>query len=118
MAASKKRSLSLKSAKSPSSKRNGAQRAAANGQPITPPTANQNMPCEDFSPPRQFMKAAAPSIAMYIAKVEGRKAVLALKLPGLVTVAITKKRPIRGFSVVLITRKRRVWQRAQEKPRT
>lgn len=71
-AASKKRSLSLSTAKRPSSNRNGAQRAAANGQPMTPPTANQNMPCEVFRPPLQSMKAAAPSIAVYMAKLEGR----------------------------------------------
>ena len=69
---SKKRSLSLSMAKKTSSNTKGAQSAMAKGQPRTPPRANQNMPCDVFRPPRQFMKAAAPTMAMYMAKLEGR----------------------------------------------
>ncbi len=68
---------------------------------MTPPTANQNMPCDVFKPPFQFMKAAAPSMAMYIAKLEGRYAVLEWKLPGLKTMAMMKKIPMRGLRVPL-----------------
>lgn len=56
---------------------NGRQSAAAKGHPRIPATANQKMPCEVLRPPRQFMNDAAPSMHMYIAKLEGRKAVLA-----------------------------------------
>jgi hypothetical protein len=77
MKASKRPSLSLKIAKKHSSSRNGAQSAAAKGQPRTPPTANQVMACDVLMPPRQFIKAAAPIILMYMAKLDGRKAVLA-----------------------------------------
>ena len=59
-------------AKKTSSNTKGAHRAMAKGQPRTPPTAYQNMPCDVFNPPRQFMKAAAPSMAMYMAKLDGR----------------------------------------------
>jgi hypothetical protein len=64
------------------------------------------------------MKAAAPSRDMYIAKLEGRKAVAEWKLPGVMTVAIRKNRPILEFSVKLMTRKKRTWHRAQTKAST
>lgn len=44
----------------------------AKGQPKTPPKAYQNMPCDVLIPPRQFMKHAAPTMAMYMAKLDGR----------------------------------------------
>lgn len=49
----------------------------ANGQPTIPPRANHAMPEAVFKPPLQFMKAAAPSMPVYMAKLEGRYAVLA-----------------------------------------
>jgi hypothetical protein len=63
------------------------------------PAANQAIPCDVFRPPRQFMKEAAPSIPVYIAKLEGRKAVLAWKFPALRTVARRKRTPMRAFRV-------------------
>lgn len=97
----------------PSSKRYGAQSAAANGQPKMPATANQNIPNEVLSPPRQFINAAAPRVTMYMAKLDGRNAVLAWKLPGLKTVARRKKMPMRLLRVVLVTMNKMVWHRAQ-----
>ncbi len=47
------------------------------------------------------MKAAAPIMLIYMAKLEGRNAALAWKFPGLVTVAMRKKRPIRALIVRL-----------------
>jgi hypothetical protein len=35
------------------------------------------MPCDVLIPPRQFIQAAAPSIAVYMAKLDGKYAVLA-----------------------------------------
>jgi hypothetical protein len=64
------------------------------------------------------MNAAAPSSDVYMTKLEGRKAVAEWKFPGVITVAIRKKRPILGFNVKLITLKKRTWQRAQMKART
>lgn len=93
----------------------GAQSAAANGHPRIPAAANQNMPWEVLRPPFQFMKAAAPSVTKYMAKLDGRKAVLAWKFPGLAMVPIRKKRPIRLLSVVLVTIKRIVCVRAHTK---
>jgi hypothetical protein len=110
-----KRSLSLIAAKRPSSNRYGAQSAAAKGHPRIPPRANQAIPCDDFKPPRQFMKAAAPSILIYMAKLEGRNAVLAWKFPGLRTVAARKIIAIREFNVVLMIRHSHVWHKAQRK---
>lgn len=69
---SKRRSPSLSTAKKTSSNTKGAHSAVANGQPSTPPTANQNMPCDVLSPPRQFMREAAPTMTMYMAKLDGR----------------------------------------------
>lgn len=73
-----KRALeSLNIAKTASSSINGAQSAEANGQPSTPAAANQKIPEAVFNPPRQFMNEEAPSITIYMAKLEGKKAVLA-----------------------------------------
>ena len=76
------------------------------------------MPIEVLSPPRQFISAAAPTMTVYMAKLEGRYAVLAWKFPGLSTRAMMKKIPIRGLSVRQTTLHIRVWQRAQTKART
>lgn len=72
-----KASLSLKSARTPSSSINGRQSAAEKGHPRMPATANQKMPRDVLRPPRQFIKDEAPSMHMHMAKLEGRKAVLA-----------------------------------------
>jgi hypothetical protein len=86
-----------------SSNRNGADNAIAKGHPTIPPTANQNIPCDVFSPPLQFMKAAMPNIVVYMAKLDGRKEADAWNIPGLNIIAIIKKRAILGFSVLLTT---------------
>jgi hypothetical protein len=57
-------------------------------------------------------------MTIYMAKLDGRYAVLAWKLPGLKTRAKMKKRPIRGFSVRQMTLHISVWQRAQTKAST
>lgn len=87
-----------------SSKRNGTARAIAKGQPIIPPAANQAIPAAVLNPPVQSMKAAAPNMPVYMAKLEGRYAVLAWKFPGLRIKARMKKTPMRGWTVRLITR--------------
>ena len=103
---------SLITANNPSSIKKGAARAAANGHPRIPPSANHQMPCAVLSPPLQFMNAAAPRSDVYMAKLDGRYAVLAWKFPGDRTVASRKKIPILGFRVKLMTRKKRTWHRA------
>lgn len=75
------------------------------------------MPCEVLIPPRQFMNATAPSIAVYMAKLEGRYAVLEWKFPGLSVRAMTKNIPIRGFRVAAITLHIKVWHREQTNAR-
>lgn len=109
--------MSLKMAKKHSSKTKGAHRAIAKGHPNTPPTANQNMPCDVFKPPRQFMNAAVPSMAIYMAKLDGRYAALEWKLPGLKIRAIMKKMPTRGFSAKQMDLHINVWQKAQPSAR-
>jgi hypothetical protein len=106
-------SLLLNIAKTISSKRNGADRAMAKGQPIKPPTANQNIPWAVFNPPLQFMKAAIPNIVVYIAKLDGRKDAEAWNIPGLKIMDIIKNRATRGFKVLLITLNSTVWHKAQ-----
>jgi hypothetical protein len=59
------------------------------------------------------MQAAAPSMHVYMAKLDGRNAVLALKLPGLVMVTRRKIMPILPLRVELVTMNMMVWQRAQ-----
>ena len=110
---SKRALWSLNKARRASSNMNGAQRAEANGQPKTPAAANQKIPQDVLSPPRQFMNEAAPNITMYMAKLEGKNAVLAWKLPGLITVISRKNMPILLLSVELVDMKRMVWHRAQ-----
>ena len=106
-------SLLLKNARTISSNRNGAHSAMENGHPSTPPTAKANMPCAVLRPPLQFMKAAIPTIVVYIAKLDGRKDADAWNIPGLNTMDIIKNMAIRGFSVLLITRNMYVWEMAQ-----
>lgn len=83
---------------------NGRHKAIEKGHPRTPPKENQNIPWDVLMPPFQFMNAAMPAIAVYIAKLDGRKAADARNIPGLVTIAIMKNRAIRGFSVPFMTR--------------
>jgi hypothetical protein len=47
------------------------------------------------------MKDAAPSIPAYMAKLEGKKAALAWKFPGLMMVMTRKKKPILALSAML-----------------
>jgi hypothetical protein len=115
MKAEKRALASLNRARMPSSSRYGAQSAEAKGHPRMPAMANQNIPSDVLKPPRQFMNAAAPRVTIYMAKLEGRKAVLAWKLPGLMTVAMRKKIPMRLLRVVLVTMNRRVWHMAHPK---
>ena len=71
--------------------------AAAKGQPSTAPAPMAKMPCAVRNlPPRQSMKAAMPSIVVYIAKLEGRYEILAWNIPGAVAIIITKMTPILG----------------------
>ena len=72
--ASMNASLLLILAKTISSAKKGADKAIENGHPSMPPMANQIMACIVFKPPRQFIKAAIPSMVVYIAKLEGRNA--------------------------------------------
>lgn len=97
---------------------NGAQSAAENGQPKTAPAANQYSPCAVLTPPCQIMNADAPAMAVYMAKLDGRKAVLAWKLPGLVASATAKRTPTRGVRTRETARKKSVCERAQIKART
>lgn len=61
------------------------------------------------------MNAAAPSIAVYMAKLDGRNAALEWKFPGLNTSAAMKNSPTRGLSARQIAFHIKVWQRAQMK---
>ena len=115
--ASIRSSLEVRLAKSTASNKNGADNATENGHPRIPPKANQNIPCAVLRPPFQFMKADIPSIVVYIAKLEGRKAAEAWNIPGLNIIAIIKNKAIRGFKTLLTTRNICVWQRAQMKAR-
>lgn len=112
-----KASLLLKLASMASSIKYGSERAIAKGHPRMPPRAKKPMPHAVFRPPFQFMKEDMPNIVQYMAKLEGRYAAEAWNIPGLDTMAKKKKRATRGFKVLLITRKREVWQRAQTKAR-
>lgn len=54
-----------------SSNKKGAHRNMAKGQPIMPPAANHAIPAAVRGPAFQVMNAAAPSIPVYMAKLEG-----------------------------------------------
>ena len=49
------------------------------------------------------MKAAVPSIVVYIAKLDGRYDAEAWNMPGLKIIAIMKKRAMRGLRILLMT---------------
>lgn len=76
-----------------SSTMNGAHMAMLKGQPSKPPRANQNTPVAIARPRLRSMNAAIPSIAVYMAKVEGRNAVAAWNIPALVMVVIRNNIP-------------------------
>jgi hypothetical protein len=63
------------------------------------------------------MNDAAPNMTIYIAKLDGRNAVLEWKLPGLNMRAMMKKTPIRGLRVRQMTLHIKVWHKAQENAR-
>jgi hypothetical protein len=111
--ASMKASLLLILANRISSNKKGADKAIENGHPMIPPMANQIVAWVVFKPPRQFMKAAIPSIVVYIAKLEGRNEADAWNIPGLKTIAMRKNRAILGFKILLMIRKSCVSQIAQ-----
>jgi hypothetical protein len=113
MIASINASLLLILANITSSNKNGAHNAMANGHPTMPPIAYQMTACVVFKPPRQFIKAAIPSMVVYIAKLEGRKAADAWNIPGLNTITMRKNRAILGFKMLLMMRKNCVSQIAQ-----
>jgi hypothetical protein len=58
------------------------------------------------------MNEATPSMAAYMAKLEGRYAAAAWKLPALKMVATKNAIPIRGFSVAAIAFQSSVWHSA------
>jgi hypothetical protein len=104
MIASITASLSLRNANTASSTKNGKHKAIENGHPKIPPTAKQNMPCEVFSPPLQFMNIDIPRKVVYMVKLDGRKEADAWNMPGLKIRAIMKKSAIRGFRILFMTR--------------
>lgn len=62
----------LKEASKISSTAKGAIMAKANGQPKKDPDSIHMIPCAVRSPPLQSMKAANPSMVVYMEKDEGR----------------------------------------------
>ena len=84
-------------ARTSSSSRYGKERATANGHPTMPATPNHMMPCAVLSPPRHSMNEAMPSMAAYMAKLEGRYATEAWNMPGLSTMAIRNMMPTLGL---------------------
>jgi hypothetical protein len=118
MMASITASLSLRNANTVSSIKNGAHKAIENGHPRIPPTAKQNIPCAVFNPPLQFMNIDIPKNVVYMAKLDGRKEADAWNMPGLKIKAIIKKRAIRGFRMLFITRNICIWQMAQTNAKT
>ncbi len=101
-----------------SSTMNGNTSAAAKGHPRIAPIPNHIMPCAVLNPPFQFMKAAAPSMVAYIANVDGRYAVDAWNIPGLVTEMITNMTAILGFIDRETTENSLLWHAAQVKANT
>jgi hypothetical protein len=74
MIASMIASLLLRHANIISSNKKGAESAIAKGHPKIPPKANQNIACDVFNPPLQFMNAAIPNMVVYMVKLDGRNA--------------------------------------------
>jgi hypothetical protein len=100
-----------------SSNMKGITKAAAKGQPRTAPTPNQKMPSADLTPPLRSRKAAVPSMAVYMAKLEGRYAVPAWNMPVLVAMMIMKKAAMRGLTALKRTSNSLVSAAEHNKPR-
>jgi hypothetical protein len=66
----------------------------------------------------QSMKDANPSIAQFMAKLDGRYAGAAWYMPGLITMIIAKNDATRTSNVFLIAVYMRVWHAAQTTART
>jgi hypothetical protein len=64
------------------------------------------------------MKAAIPSMVVYMVKLDGRYDILAWNMPGDVAMMVRKVIATRGFQVEAILVNRRVSQNAQTNPRT
>lgn len=104
-----------------SSAKNGKTKAPANGHPRTAPAPNHMIPAFEpcvrapvrSTPIFQSMKAAAPTILIFIAKLEGKNAALAWKSPVLDTMITPVKIATRGFSVRLIAVTNLAWHVAQ-----
>ena len=60
------------------------------------------------------MKAAIPSMVVYIAKLDGRNEVEARNMPGLKNIDMRKNMAMRGLRVIDTTRKSWVWATAQK----
>ncbi len=103
----------LTSARTASSSRNGTASATEKGQPTTPAMPNHMMPWAVFSPRRQSINAAMPSMPRFIAKLDGRYAVEAWNMPGLSVMHKRNMIATRPLKVALIVRNRRVSQAAQ-----
>jgi hypothetical protein len=71
-----------------------------------------------FKPRFQSRKAARPSIDEYMAKLDGKRAVDAWKTPGLKSIAIRNKTPIRLSRFNDMAEKSRVWHPVQIRART
>ena len=59
------------------------------------------------------MNAAMPSMVVYMAKLDGRKAVEARNMPGLKIMDMRKNMAMRGLRVMEMTRNSCVWAIAQ-----
>jgi hypothetical protein len=99
-----------------SSATNGETRTMEKGQPMTPPIPNHMIPTAVFMPPRQSMKAAMPSMAVYIEKLEGRYAAAAWNMPGLESITIINMIPILGFMIRDIVENSHASLKAQARP--
>ncbi len=95
----------------------GATSAAANGHPSSAPAANHSTPRAVCSLPERSMKAAAPSMAAYMAKLDGRYAVAAWNMPDADADASRKYSATRGPRAAPTDRNRRVSHAAQPRAR-
>lgn len=98
----------------PSAAIKGMIKAPANGQPTIAPRANHMIPCAILGPFFKSKNAASPSIDVYMVKVDGKKAVDAWNMPGLKSMTVRKRRPIRGLIDRQIDEYNLVWQAAQK----
>lgn len=98
-----------------SSSSKGIINAPAKGQPRMAPTPNHMIPSAVFCFPCPSKNAESPSMEVYMAKLDGRKAAEAWKKPGLNTTIIKNRSPIRGLSFRQMAEYRRVSHAAQMK---